>query len=85
MGRCDWVTEAKNVLLVGPIGTGKTHLAIALGIEAARKRHHIAFWRAADLVRALVEARGEDRESHRRSRHSALHEECSIGIPNADL
>ena len=57
LARCEWVTEAKNVLLVGPIGTGKTHLAIALGLEAARKRHHVAFWRAADLVRTLVEAR----------------------------
>lgn len=57
LARCEWVTDAKNVLLVGPIGTGKTHLAIALGIEAARKRHHVSFWRAADLVRALVEAR----------------------------
>ena len=36
--RCEWVKKASNVLLVGPIGTGKTHLAIALGIEAARKR-----------------------------------------------
>lgn len=57
LARCEWVTAAKNVLLVGPIGTGKTHLAIALGIEAARKRHHVAFWRSADLVRALLEAR----------------------------
>ena len=59
LGRCDWVKDAKNVLFVGPIGTGKTHLAIALGIEAARKRHHVAFWRAADLVRTLVEARDQ--------------------------
>lgn len=57
LARCEWVTDAKNVLLVGPIGTGKTQLAIALGLEAARKRHHVAFWRAADLVRTLVEAR----------------------------
>jgi len=57
LGRCDWVDKAKNVLLVGPIGTGKTHLATALGVEAARRRHTVAFWRAADLVRLLVEAR----------------------------
>ena len=43
LGRCDWVKDARNVLFVGPIGTGKTHLAIALGIETARKRHHVAF------------------------------------------
>jgi DNA replication protein DnaC len=57
LARCEWVEQSRNTLLVGPIGTGKTHLAIALGVEAAKKRHHVAFWRAADLVRALVEAR----------------------------
>ena len=57
LARGDWIGRAENVLLVGPIGTGKTHLAIALGIEAARQRHHVAFWRAADLVRTLLEAR----------------------------
>jgi DNA replication protein DnaC len=57
LARGEWLTRAENVLLVGPIGTGKTHLAIALGLEAARQRRHVAFWRAADLVRVLVEAR----------------------------
>lgn len=52
-----WIDAGENVLLVGPIGTGKTHLAIALGIEAARQRRRVAFHRAADLVCALVEAR----------------------------
>ena len=46
-------------MIAGPIGTGKTHLAIALGVEAARRRHRVAFIRAADLVRELVEARDE--------------------------
>jgi len=57
LGRGGWVERAENVLLAGPIGTGKTHLAIALGIEAARQRKRVAFARAADLVRMLVEAR----------------------------
>ncbi len=38
-------------------GHGKTHLGIALGVEAARKRIRVLFTRAADLVRQLVEAR----------------------------
>jgi DNA replication protein DnaC len=57
LARGDWIERAENVLLAGPIGTGKTHLAIALGIEAARQRRHVGFWRAADLVRSLLEAR----------------------------
>src|SRR5262245_46414788 len=57
LARGDWVERAENVLLAGPIGTGKTHLAIALGIEAARQRRRVAFHRAADFVRTLVEAR----------------------------
>lgn len=57
LARGGWVERAQNVLLAGPIGTGKTHLAIALGIEAARQRRRVAFMRAADLVRTLVEAR----------------------------
>jgi DNA replication protein DnaC len=57
LARGKWIAGAENLILAGPIGTGKTHLAIALGLEAARQRRHVAFWRAADLVRALVEAR----------------------------
>jgi DNA replication protein DnaC len=70
LSRCEWASKAHNVLLVGPIGTGKTHLAIALGIEAAKQRLHVAFWRAADLVRTLVEAR-DKRELGRLERRLA--------------
>lgn len=52
-----WIIDADNLIFAGPIGTGKTHLAIALGLEAARQRKRVAFFRAADLVRSLVEAR----------------------------
>lgn len=57
LARGKWIENAENLILAGPIGTGKTHLAIALGLEAARQRRRVAFWRAADLVRVLVEAR----------------------------
>ena len=57
LAKGNWIADGENVLLVGPIGTGKTHLAIALGIEAARQRRRVAFVRAADLVCALIEAR----------------------------
>lgn len=52
-----FMDKADNIVIVGPIGTGKTHLAIALGVEAARRRTSVAFIRAADLVRQLTEAR----------------------------
>ena len=61
LARGGWVERAENVLLAGPIGTGKTHLAIALGIEAARQRRRVAFARAADLVRIARRSAGRPR------------------------
>jgi DNA replication protein DnaC len=58
LARGSFVDERQNVVLVGPVGTGKTHLATALGIEAARRRHRVTWFRAADLVRTLIEAKG---------------------------
>jgi DNA replication protein DnaC len=57
LARGGWLDRAENVILAGPIGTGKTHLAIALGLEAVRQRRRVLFVRAADLVRSLIEAR----------------------------
>ena len=59
LAACEYIERAEDIVIAGPIGTGKTHLAIALGVEAARRRHRVAFVRAADLVRELVEARDE--------------------------
>lgn len=68
LSRGGWIDRAENVILAGPIGTGKTHLAIALGIEAVKQRRRVFFARAADLVRSLVEARDarELGRTHRR-------------------
>lgn len=71
---CEYLERHEDVILAGPIGTGKTHIAIALGVEAARRRYHVAFVRAADLVRQLIEARDERGLSrlHQRSRRVDL-------------
>ena len=57
LARGKFVDEKQNVIFVGPVGTGKTHLATALGIEVARQRRRVTWYRAADLVRTLIEAK----------------------------
>jgi len=59
LASCEYVEQGHDVVLAGPIGTGKTHLAVALGMEAARRRYRVAFTRASDLVRDLMEAKDE--------------------------
>jgi DNA replication protein DnaC len=59
LATCEYITKASDVIFAGPVGTGKTHVAIGLGVEAARRRFRVAFFRVADLVRTLTEARGE--------------------------
>ena len=59
LATCGFVEQGEDVILAGPIGTGKSMLAIALGIEAARRRYRVTFRRAADLVRELREATSE--------------------------
>lgn len=74
LASCEFLSRAEDVIIAGPIGTGKTHLAIALGVEAARRRHRVLFTRAADLVRDLLEAR-DDRDLgrlHRRIQRATL-------------
>ena len=57
LARGEWLTAPETLILAGPIGTGKTHLALALGLEATKQKRRVLFVRAADLVRQLVEAR----------------------------
>jgi len=53
----DFIREAHNVIFLGPPGTGKTHLSIALGVQAARRGYRVAFASATDWVLRLGEAK----------------------------
>jgi DNA replication protein DnaC len=55
----DYIACRENLVLIGKHGTGKTHAAIVLGVEACKRGHRVLFTTAADLVNTLVEAREE--------------------------
>ena len=49
----EWVTAKENVCLVGPAGTGKSHLLVALGHAAIDAGHRVRYFTAAELVETL--------------------------------
>jgi DNA replication protein DnaC len=59
LARCEFLTRRENVLLLGNSGTGKTHIALALGLAACQRGHRVRFTTAAALVSELIEARDE--------------------------
>jgi DNA replication protein DnaC len=59
----EYIRERKNVILMGKSGTGKTHLAIALGIEACRQGLSTRFVSGSALANELIESRDEKKLS----------------------
>jgi DNA replication protein DnaC len=61
LARCDYIDRRENVLALGNSGTGKTHIALALGLAACQKGYRVRFATAAGLFHELMEARDEKR------------------------
>ena len=61
LARCGYILRRENVIALGNSGTGKTHVALALGLAACQKGFTVAFTTAASLVNQLMEARDERR------------------------
>lgn len=59
LAKGEYLDRRENVLLVGPSGTGKTHLATALGITACGQGRKVRFFRVTELITLLQEAKEE--------------------------
>ena len=49
----EWIRAKENLCLVGPAGTGKSHLLVALGVNAVQAGHRVRYFTAAELVENL--------------------------------
>jgi len=54
LARCEFLARRENVLLLGNSGTGKTHIALALGLAACQRGHRVRFTTTAALVSELI-------------------------------
>lgn len=57
LAQLDFLVERKNLIFLGPPGTGKTHLSIAIAVQAARRGYRVAFATAQEWVAKLADAK----------------------------
>ena len=68
----EYLDRRENLLLVGPSGTGKSHLAISLGVAACSQGRKVRFFRVTELITLLLEAKEERQLLRLRSQLSKL-------------
>ena len=61
LARCEYIDRRENIIALGNSGTGKTHVALGLGLAACQKGLAVGFTTASALVHELMEARDERR------------------------
>ena len=59
LARCDYINAQENIIVVGNSGTGKSHIALGLGLAACQKGLAVGFITASALVHELMEAADE--------------------------
>jgi DNA replication protein DnaC len=52
----EWIRAAENTCLIGPAGTGKSHVLVALGVAAVQAGHKVRYFTAAELAETLYRA-----------------------------
>ena len=62
LSSADFMDQAHNLIFVGGTGTGKTHLATALGIKAIHQGKRVRFYNVVDLVNMLIKEQQEDKQ-----------------------
>lgn len=72
LAQCEYIARRENVVIVGNSGTGKTHIAIALGLAACRNGVSVGFVTAAALVQELLSERRVLRRQRRIDAHKLL-------------
>ena len=68
--RLKFIEEKSNVIFLGGVGLGKTHLSIALGYAACLKGHSVLFATAIDVINALIAAQAQGRLRSELARYS---------------
>ncbi|TPG37494.1 ATP-binding protein [Roseomonas nepalensis] len=61
LARCEYILGRENIIALGNSGTGKSHVALGLGLAACQRGFSVVFTTAAQLVHQLMEARDEKR------------------------
>lgn len=76
MHRCEFIGQGENIVLVGGPGTGKTHIAMALGVQAIEHhRKKVRFFSTVELVNALEQEKAQGKAGQladRLSRHDLV-------------
>jgi DNA replication protein DnaC len=70
LAACRWVANGDTLLIQGPPGVGKSHLAVALGREAVQRGHSVLFTSAVALITALMKGQAEGKLEERLLRYA---------------